>query len=137
MMALSKMMAGRRCSVFSRYVLLVSFFSTLIFAADRPPLLLFPEQGKSLDQLSRQALDRQIAAAVMGRQPSTRQNPVQMAQVSNPDSKVQTNCSIPLKEVNAPHPYRLDPMAHPLGNTSFDRMARPAALPACKNWLQR
>jgi hypothetical protein len=143
-----------------RVALVASAFSTFILAAEPPatPVFsgqIFPDQDKSLTQLTRQALDKQVRAIVTGKQtgeetnpvrmpyrvfvlPSKRENPVdrrwQIARVFPPIIMNQPPvfCAVPLLE--AKESASIDPMAKPTGKTSFDQIGKASPVPVCKNW---
>ncbi|HEY1949793.1 MAG TPA: hypothetical protein VGG97_22465 [Bryobacteraceae bacterium] len=66
-----------------RIALVASAFSAFILAAEPPAIpvfsgQIFPDQDKSLTQLTRQALDKQVQAVVTGKQTGEETNPVRM-----------------------------------------------------------
>jgi hypothetical protein len=117
--------------VLLRFVLITGAFAVTVLAANDSPLSLFPDQSKSLAQLSRQALDKQINAAISGKQVPSAVNPTN---IPGERIMVVNNCAIPLDEVNILNPRKLDPMAKSAGSATFDRMAKRTSIPACKGW---
>jgi hypothetical protein len=143
-----------------RVALVASAFSAFILAAEPPatPVFsgqIFPDQDKSLTQLTRQALDKQLRAVVTGKQsgeetnpvrmpyrgfvlPSKREKPVdrrwQIAQAFPPVTMNQAPvlCAIPLLETKGS--ATMDQMTKPIGNAGFSGIGKPAPVPACKNW---
>jgi hypothetical protein len=143
-----------------RVALIASAFSAFILAAEPPatPVFsgqIFPDQDKSLTQLTQQALDKQVRAVVTGKQtgeetnpvrmpyrgfvlPSKREKPVdrrwQIAQAFPPVTMNQAPvfCAVPLLEANGS--ASIDPMAKPTGKTSFDQIGKASPVPVCKNW---
>jgi hypothetical protein len=146
-----------------RAALLASAFSAFILAAEPPatPVFssqVFPDQDKSLTQLTQQALDKQVRAMVTGKQPGEALNPARMpyrrfvlpskraepfggkwqiaqafpSLAPKAVNKGAVFCAIPLLEAKVPE--TTDPMAKPAGKTNFDQIGKPYPIPACKNW---
>lgn len=133
-----------------RLTLLTSTLCALILAADQTATPLFPNQDKSLEQLTRQALDNELRAAMSGQQaanpsPNPLTNPTRMpspgfvrppsagpfrlGQAFPAITKDRVTCAIPLQEARV---NDQDPIGKPVGKPDFDRMMRPTPLPACK-----
>jgi hypothetical protein len=142
-----------------RVALVASAFSAFILAAEPPaaPVFsgkLFPNQGKSLTQLTRQALDEQIAAALAAKQTKGetvnpgrmlgprvfrlqgKRNPLrgqwQIARAFPAITNQRTACAIPL--LDAKTAPAKDAMRIPAGKSTLDRMSKSTPVPACKNW---
>ena len=147
-----------------RTALLAGLFSVLILAAAPPAApafsgQVFPNQDKSLSQLTQQALDRQLRATVTGKQSPMATNPANMPYHSFvlPSQRIKLGpplrmwrmtdafpslgpvarnqsplfCAIPLLEAKAP--AATDSMAKSAGKTTFDRIGKRYPIPACKN----
>jgi hypothetical protein len=132
-----------------RAALLASVFSAFILAVEPPAApafsgQVFPDQGKSLSQLTQQTLDRQLRTAVTGKQSPVATNPTNMPYHSFvlPSQRIpslgsvalnqtSTFCAIPLLEAKAP--TDAGPMAKVAGQATFDRIEKAPPVPACKN----
>jgi hypothetical protein len=146
-----------------RVALVASAFSAFILAEEPPaaPVFsgqIFPDQEKSLTQLTQQALDKQVRAVVTGKQSNEAPNPTRMpyhrfvlpsqrvkplgglwqiAQAFPSLGPVTINkapafCAVPLLEAN--ESASIDPMAKPTGKTDFDQIGKASPVPVCKNW---
>jgi hypothetical protein len=132
-----------------RAALLASVFSAFILAAEPPaaPVFsgqVFPDQGKSLSQLTQQTLDRRLRAAVTGNPQPVTTNPANMPYHTFllPSQRIPslgsvalnqtpTFCAIPLLEAKAP--TDAGPMVKVAGQATFDRIEKATPVPACKN----
>jgi hypothetical protein len=132
-----------------RAALLASVFSAFILAAEPPAAPVFsgkafPDQDKSLSQLTQQTLDRRLRAAVTGKQLPMATNPTNMpyhgfvlpsqripSLGSVALSRTPAFCAIPLLEAKAP--AATDSMLKVAGQATFDRIGKPYPIPACKN----
>jgi hypothetical protein len=94
-------------------------------------------QVKSLQQLARESVDRQIAASVQGK--NKKDWPGSSILRSLPPKKLPQRarsevCSIPLLESKVEHPERFSMRALKLPPTRADNMAVPGPAPACQHW---
>lgn len=121
-----------------RLVLLSSVISGVVLASDNTSTLSpFRDASKSLQQLARESVDREIAASVKGRRtkdlaaPLTLRNlPVaRLQQRTQPET-----CSIPLLESKIQHPERFRMQVLKVPARRMDNIATPAPAPACEGW---
>ncbi|HMF75811.1 MAG TPA: hypothetical protein VK604_09140 [Bryobacteraceae bacterium] len=117
-----------------RFALVLSALSGVVLAAEPAATQLFPNQDKSLTQLNRQAFDKQVGAFLSGKQDKPLARQFQLAQAFPAITKDRVVCAIPLREVKVKNSAAMDRMGIPAGKTDFDKMAKAAPVPACKNW---
>jgi len=97
----------------------------------------FPDAGKSLQQLARESVDREIATSVQGKRPK---EPTALLTLPTlppkrlPQQARSETCSIPLLESKIEHPDRFSMKILKLPATRADNMAVPGPAPACKDW---
>ena len=120
-------------------------WSLLVICSAIPPALLaggnsielspFPQAGKSLQQLTRESVDRQIAASVAGNR--LQDLPALLTFANLPRAKQRKSersetCAIPLLESKIQHPERFSMRRLAVPATHADSMAVPAPAPACQ-----
>lgn len=110
----------------------------MLLASDNAPnLSAFPDAGKSLQQLARESVDRQIAASVQGKR--SKEPAAPMALLSMPPKRLPQRahseaCSIPLLESKIEHPERFSMKTLKPPPSHADNMAVPPPAPACQGW---
>jgi hypothetical protein len=97
----------------------------------------FPDAGKSRQQLAREAVDRQIATYVQGRQGKDSAAPLMLQNL--PAAKLlqrarSESCSIPLLESKIEHPERFRMKTLKLRAAPADNMAVRPPAPTCLGW---
>jgi hypothetical protein len=119
-----------------RLALISSAIPLVLFASDNAPgLSPFADAGKSLPQLVRESVDRQIAASVQGKPGVELASPLMFLErprvmlPPRPRSKV---CSIPLLESKVQHPERFRMQVLKVPARPMDHMATPAPAPVCE-----
>jgi len=121
-----------------RLIAISSVFSIALLASDNAPgLSPFPDAGKSLPQLARESVDRQIAASVQGKPGVKLASPlmfVEKPRVKMPPRAGSEVCSIPLLESKVQHPERFRMQVLKVPARPMDHMATPAPAPVCKGW---
>lgn len=127
-----------------RFAVLTSAFSAVMFGLEPAATPLFPDQDKSLAQLTRQALDKRLSSAFGGKPAGNIPNPTTLGRLAfaprwaarafpaiNGDK---TFCAIPLAEAKVQDGQAVDPIAKPAGKGDFDRLGKATPVPACQNW---
>jgi hypothetical protein len=95
----------------------------------------FPDAGKSLQQLARESVDRQLAASVRGKRGKDLTNPLQNLPLARlPQRARSETCSIPLLESKIQHPERFRMKVLKIPATPADNMATAPPVPACQGW---
>ncbi len=133
-------------------------FSALTLAAqpETTPVFsgqLFPNQSKTVKQLTEQAIDERVQAAITGKQAEhEKTNPTRMPFVGyfapgkpnpfTPQGQIarvfpaikneRTFCAVPLLETKGKDTQ--DKIEKSLGKTQFDSMTVPTPVPVCKDW---
>jgi len=120
-------------------------WSLFVICSAIPPALLaggnsielspFPQAGKSLQQLTRESVDRQIAALVQGKPEKRLGTPFLLGKLQQrkmPELPRPEVCSIPLLESKVQHPERFSMRRLKVPATHADSMAVPAPAPACQ-----
>jgi hypothetical protein len=115
-----------------RLVLIASVISGVLLASDNALTLSpFADAGKSLPQLARESVDRQIAASVQGKRvPELGKRGL----VKLPPRAHSETCSIPLLESKVQHPERFRMKVLKVPARQADSMATPPPAPACSGW---
>ena len=115
-----------------RLVLIASAISGVLLASDNTSTLSpFPDAGKSLPQLARELVDRQIAASVQGKRVAELGK---RGLVTLPQRAHSETCSIPLLESKVQHPERFRMQVLKVPARPMDHIATPAPAPACEGW---
>jgi hypothetical protein len=115
-----------------RLVLISGAISVALVASDNPSRLApFPDAGKSLPQLARESVDRQIAASVQGKRGA---EPGKRGLVRPPQRARSETCSIPLLESRVQHPERFRMKVLKAPASQADSMATPSPAPVCSGW---
>jgi hypothetical protein len=110
-----------------RLVLISSAISGLLLASDNASKLSpFPDANKSLQQLARESLDRQIAASVQ-----ERRAPPTISRKLLPQRARAETCSIPLLENKIQHPERFRMQVLKVPAKQIDNMAISPPVPVC------
>jgi hypothetical protein len=118
-----------------RLVLISSAISGLLLASDNASTLsAFPDANKSLQQLARDSVDRQIAASVHGKRGEGLPSPLGFAErrVMRPQRVRAEACSIPLLESKIQHPERFRTQVLKVPAKPIDNMATLPTAPACE-----
>lgn len=112
-----------------RLVLVSSAISAVLLASDNASRLSpFPDASKSLQQLARESLDRQIAASVQrGRPPMTSRKLKLLPQRARSET-----CSIPLLENKIQHPERFRMQILRVPAKQIDNIATLPPAPVCE-----
>jgi len=114
-----------------RLALISSAIPLVLFASDNAPgLSPFPDAGKSLPQLARELVDRQIAASVQGKRVAELGK---RGLVTLPQRAHSETCSIPLLESKVQHPERFRMQVLKVPARQMDNIATPAPVPACES----
>ena len=122
-------------------------WSLLVICSAFPPLVLaggnsielspFPQAGKSLQQLTRESVDRQIAASVAGKTAKDSAASLTFAnlpKVKPAGPELSKTCSIPLLQSKVEHPERFRMQNLKVPAAPMDRMAVRPPAPACPGW---
>jgi hypothetical protein len=120
-----------------RLVLIGGAISVALLASDNAAKLSpFADAGKSLPQLARESVDRQIAASVQGKRGAQLAAPVsgERPLVRLPQRARSETCSIPLLDSKIQHPERFRMKVLKLPATRADNIAVPPPAPACNGW---
>jgi hypothetical protein len=121
-----------------RSMLISSALSVALLASDGASTLSsFPDASKSLQQLARESVDRQIAASVHGKRAVEPASPLMFgarAPVRLPRQARAETCSIPLIESKVQHPERFRMQVLKVPATPMDKIAVPAPAPVCERW---
>jgi hypothetical protein len=116
-------------------VLTGSVISVALLGSDNSPALsAFPDAGKSLQQLARESMDRQIAASVEGKRTKDLTAPLTLWNLPVarlPQRARSETCSTPLLESKIQHPERFRMKVLKLPATRADNIAVPPPAPAC------
>jgi hypothetical protein len=122
-------------------------WSLLVICSAIPPAALaggnsmelapFPQASRSLQQLTRESVYRQIAASVAGK--SAKDSPAPLTFANLPRVKPvrperSETCAIPLLESKVRHPERFSMKTLRVPAKSADSMAVPPTAPACRGW---
>lgn len=125
--------------MFLRTALLISILSPTLLAADLELVTLAPNQStKSLRELTRQALDRQIHSAFQDKGPhaKTKRLPSYLKPLTMSDNHVviasADACSIPLTEMRKDSTKHFAVQSIPVPQRDFDSIAKVPPFPACK-----
>ena len=109
-----------------RLVLISSAISGLLLASENASKLSpFPHASKSLQQLARESLDRQIAASVQARRAPMLSGKL-LAQQTRAEA-----CSIPLLENKVQHPERFRMQILKVPARQIDNITTPPPVPVC------
>jgi hypothetical protein len=109
-----------------RLVLISSAISGVLLASENASKLSpFPDASKSLQQLARESLDRQIAASVQARRAPT------ISRKLLPQQARAETCSIPLLENKVQHPERFRMQILKIPAKQIDNIATPPPVPVC------
>jgi hypothetical protein len=112
-----------------RLALISSAISMTLWASDRAPSLSpFPDAGKTVEQLARESVDRQIAASVQGRRA-----PMPRKLTLLPQRARSETCSIPLLENKVQHPQRFRMQILRVPAKQIDNIATPPPAPVCED----
>ena len=120
-----------------RFALVIGAVSQTLLASDFSPGL-FPNQSTgSPRELSRQALDRQIGSALLGKQPAVR-NPLPLIHPNpllNGRAKVEAGaeCSIPLTRIKIDKTKQFAIKAWKIPKSDFNSIAKALPVPACEH----
>ncbi|HEY3456553.1 MAG TPA: hypothetical protein VGK64_18385 [Bryobacteraceae bacterium] len=119
----------------------------LVICSAIPPALLaggnsielspFPQAGKRLQQLTRESVERTIAASVTGKSAKDLPAPLTFAnlpRIKPVRPELPETCAIPLLESKVQHPERFSMKILKVPATPADTMAVPPPAPACQNW---
>ncbi len=119
-----------------RLVLISSALSMALLASDNAlTLSVFPDASKSLQQLARNSVDRQIAASVHGKRGAELASPLMFVEgprvilLRRARAEV---CSIPLLESKVQHPERFRIQVLKVPATQVDKIATLAPAPVCE-----
>ena len=120
-----------------RSMLISSALSVALLASDGASTLSsFPNASKSLQQLARESINRQIAASVHGKRGAELASPLMFVEgprVMLPRARSEV-CSIPLLDSKVQHPERFRMQVLKIPARPMDRMATPPPAPACEGW---
>ena len=109
----------------------------LLASDNAATLSLFPDADKSLQQLARESVDRQLAASVRGKRGKDLTNPLMLQNLPLarlPQRARSETCSIPLLESKIQHPERFRMKVLKIPATPVDNMATAPPVPACQGW---
>jgi hypothetical protein len=119
-----------------RLMLLSSAISGALLASDNSSKLSpFPDAGKSLQQLARESVDRQIAASVRGKRGPEPASPLAFGarpRVMLPQRARAETCSIPLLESKIQHPERFRIRVLKVPAKQMDNIATLPPAPVCE-----
>jgi hypothetical protein len=124
--------------MFFRLVFAIGAVSQALFASDFAPPTLFPNQNTgSTRDLTRQALDRQISAAILGKQQPAGKGPLPSLPVNpflNRRVEVASNsdCSVTLTQMKVDGTKRFTIKSLKTPKPDFDSIIKAPPLPACK-----
>ncbi len=112
-----------------RLVLISSAISGILLASDNASNLSpFPDAGKSVKQLARESLDRQLAASVQ-----ERRVPMPPRKLRLPPQRARSEtCSIPLLENKIQHPERFRMQILKVPAKQIDNIATLPPAPVCE-----
>ena len=121
-----------------RLVFAVGAVSQALCASDLASPTLFPNQNTgSLRDLTRQALDRQISSAILGKQQPAGESPLPPLPANpllNRRVEVASNssCSVPLTQMKVDSTKRFTVQSLKAPTLDFDSIAKAPPLPTCK-----
>lgn len=119
-----------------RLILMSSAISGVLLASDNTSALSpFRDASKSLQQLARESVDRQIAASVHGKRSAEPASPLAFGErtpVRLPRQARVETCSIPLLESKIQHPERFRMQVLKVPARQMDNIATPPPAPACE-----
>lgn len=123
--------------MFFRLAFAIGAVSQALLASDFPSPTLFTNQNTgSTRDLSRQALDRQISTAVLGKQQPAGKNPLLLLPVPLPARRVEvassSGCSVSLTPMKVDNTKRFTIKSLKVPKPDFDAIAKVPLLPACK-----